>query len=116
MICGPEEVTNDEGTLRVGGGLDPAYSLPGKIRQPRFELPMGTDWKGLKRKAEIEVKGVGYPVRWACQQALEEDGSLRNLARDDIRAPWDSGVLCACEQRSSSSRCSLATCHPHMTG
>ena len=71
------EVTNDEGTLRVGGGLDPGYPLPGKIRQARFELPRGTDWKGLKLKAEIEVKGVRHPVRWACHQALEADGSLR---------------------------------------
>ena len=70
-------VTNDEGTLRVGGGLDPGYPLPGRIRQARFELPRGTDWKGLKLKAEIEVKGVRHPVRWACHQALEEDGSLR---------------------------------------
>jgi hypothetical protein len=71
------EVMNDAGTMRVGGGLDPGYPLPGKIRQARFELPRGTDWIGLRLKAEIEVKGVRHPVRWACHQALEEDGSLR---------------------------------------
>jgi hypothetical protein len=71
------EVTNDDGTLRVGGGIDPGYPLPGKIRQARFALPRGTDWKGLKLRAEIEVKGVRHPVRWACHQALEADGSLR---------------------------------------
>ena len=71
------EVTSDDGTLRVGGCLDPGYPLPGKIRQALFALPRGTDWKGLKLKAELEVKGVRYPVRWACHQALEEDGSLR---------------------------------------
>src|SRR6476619_1101628 len=65
------EVTNDDGRLRVGGGLDPGYPLPGKIRQAQFALPRGTDWKGLKLKAEIEVKGVRYPVRWACRQSLE---------------------------------------------
>jgi hypothetical protein len=58
-------------------GLDPGYPLPRRIRQARFELPRGTDWKGLKLKAEIEVKGARYPVRWACHQALERDGSLR---------------------------------------
>ena len=31
----------------------------------------------LERAAELEVKGVRYPVRWACRQMLEEDGSLR---------------------------------------
>ena len=41
------------------------------------ELPPRTDLKGLKLKAELAVKGVRYPVRWACHQALEDDGSLR---------------------------------------
>ena len=35
-----------------------------------------TKWQGLKLKAEIEVKGMRYPVRWACHQKLNEDGSL----------------------------------------
>ena len=69
-----------------GGGLDPGYPLPGKIRQARFALPAGTDWKGLLLKAELEVKGVRYPVRWACHQALEADGSLKLRRRRD----WDS--------------------------
>jgi hypothetical protein len=30
----------------------------------------------LRLKAEIEVKGQRYPVRWACCQKLNEDGSL----------------------------------------
>ena len=34
------------------------------------------DWKGLKLRAEIEVKGMRYPVRWACHQKLNDDGSL----------------------------------------
>jgi len=36
----------------------------------------GTKWQGLHLKAEIEVKGQRYPVRWACRQKLNEDGSL----------------------------------------
>jgi hypothetical protein len=70
-------VTTNDGTVLAGGGLDPGYPLPGKIRQAQFALPRGTDWKGLKLKAEIEVKGLRHPVRWACHQALEDDGSLR---------------------------------------
>jgi hypothetical protein len=45
-------------------------------------LPPGTDWRGLKLKAELEVKGARYPVKWACQQKTNPDGSLtleRNL-------------------------------------
>lgn len=71
------EVTTPDGRVLAGGGLDPGYPLPGKIRQARFRLPPGTDWKGLRLKAELEVKGVRYPVRWACRQALEPDHSLR---------------------------------------
>jgi len=70
-------VTTADGTVLAGGGLDPGYPLPGKIRQARLELPPGTDWQGLKLKAEIEVKDVRHAVRWACHQALEEDGSLK---------------------------------------
>jgi hypothetical protein len=30
----------------------------------------------LKLRAEIEVKGMRYPVRWGCRQKLNEDGTL----------------------------------------
>jgi hypothetical protein len=59
--------------------------LPGKIRQAQLVLPNVTDWKELKLKAEIEVKGMLYPVCWACHQKLNEDGSLTlrpNLRQD----------------------------------
>jgi len=70
------QVTSDDGKVNVGGSLDPGYPLPGKIRQAQFGLPRGTDWKGLQLRAEIEVKGVRHPVRWACQQKLNSDDSL----------------------------------------
>jgi hypothetical protein len=58
------------------GGVDAGYPLPGKVRQAELRLPKGTNWKGLKLRGEIEVKGQRYPVRWACKQALNGDGSL----------------------------------------
>jgi hypothetical protein len=64
------------GKVLASGGLDPGYPLPGKVRQAKFPLPRGTEWKGLRARAEIEVKGQRYPVRWACRQALEPDGAL----------------------------------------
>jgi hypothetical protein len=39
-------------------------------------LPKGTEWKGLRLKAELEVKGQRHPVIWACRQKLNSDGSL----------------------------------------
>jgi hypothetical protein len=65
-----------EGKPIRSGCLDAGYPLPGKIRQAQFVLPQGTKWQGLKLKAALEVKGVRYPVRWACHQKLNDDGSL----------------------------------------
>lgn len=69
-------VFNDNGSVNVRGGLDAGYPKPNGVRQAMFMLPKGTDWKGLKVKAEIEVKGELYPVEWACHQKLNTDGSL----------------------------------------
>ena len=69
-------VENEEGKPLKSGCLDPGYPVPGKVRQAQFVLPQGTKFKGLKLRAEIEVKGMRYPVRWACRQKLNEDGSL----------------------------------------
>ena len=64
-------------TFSVTGSLDPGYPLPGKVRQALFVLPKGTNWEDLEVSAELEVKGVRRPIRWACAQKLGEDGSLR---------------------------------------
>ena len=60
----------------VSGCLDAGLPVPGKIRQALFAMPPQTKFEGLKLRAQIEVKGMLYPVRWACRQALNEDGSL----------------------------------------
>jgi len=69
-------VQNQEGKTLKSGCLDAGYPLPGKIRQAQLVLPQGTQFEGLRLKAEIEVKNMRYPVRWACHQKLNEDGSL----------------------------------------
>jgi hypothetical protein len=69
-------VESEDGKPVAGGCLDAGYPLPGKIRQAQFVLPRETKWQGLKLKAEIEVKGMRYPVGWACHQKLNDDGSL----------------------------------------
>jgi hypothetical protein len=69
-------VESEDGRVLKSGCLDAGYPLPGKIRQAQFVLPNVADWKGLKLRAEIEVKGMRYPVRWACRQKLNEDGTL----------------------------------------
>jgi hypothetical protein len=69
-------IESTDGKLLKSGCLDPGYPLPGKIRQAQFVLPQGTKWQGLKLRAEIVVKGMRYPVRWACHQKLNDDGTL----------------------------------------
>ena len=69
-------VENADGKVLKSGCLDPGYPLPGKLRQAQLVLPQGTKFEGLKLRAEIEVKGMRYPVRWACHQKLNDDGSL----------------------------------------
>jgi hypothetical protein len=69
-------VLNEAGNVLASGGLDAGYPLPGKVRQAKLALPRGTNWQGLRLAGEIEVKGVRYPVRWSCRQALNADGSL----------------------------------------
>ncbi|MFO7447668.1 MAG: hypothetical protein R6W90_14980 [Ignavibacteriaceae bacterium] len=69
-------VFSDDGSVNESGCLDPGYPKPTGVRQAMFTLPKGTDWKGLKVKAELEVKSVRYPVEWACRQKLNADGSL----------------------------------------
>ena len=69
-------VLSDDGQVEVGGCLDPGYPLPRGVRQAMFLLPRRTDWRGLKLKAELEVKGVWHPVTWACQQKTNPDGTL----------------------------------------
>jgi hypothetical protein len=69
-------VLDKAGRALAAGCLDAGHPLPGKVRQAQFPLPRGTDWKGLRLKAEIEVKGQRHPVRWACKQSLNADSTL----------------------------------------
>lgn len=69
-------VESEDGKPLKSGCLDAGYPLPGKVRQAQFVLPKGTKWQGLRLRAEIEVKGMRYPVRWACHQKLNDDGTL----------------------------------------
>jgi hypothetical protein len=69
-------VEDKDGRRLAGGSLDPGYPHPGKVRQAQLPLPLGTDWRGLRLRAELEVKGVRYPVTWACTPKPNPDGTL----------------------------------------
>jgi len=67
---------NEHDQVVASGCLDAGYPLPRKVRQAQLVLPRGVAWQGLRLKAELQVKSQQYPVNWACQQAVNQDGSL----------------------------------------
>lgn len=69
-------VLDPGGCELAGGYLDPGHPLTRGVRQAMLLLPKGKDWKGLRLKAELDVKGVLHPVTWACHQKTEPDGTL----------------------------------------
>jgi hypothetical protein len=81
-----------EGPLSAGGALDPGHPCGGKLRQASLRLPRALEGGTVRLRAEIVTKGMRRPVRWACAQPVEADGSLavRLLAADDPR--WRKGI------------------------
>ncbi len=69
-------LVDEAGVVKASGCVDPGYPKPMGIRQVMLLWPGRKDWAGLRLKAEIEVKGMRYPLRWACRQTLNADGSL----------------------------------------
>ena len=86
-------VGSESGLQLCAGSLDAGYPLPGRVRQAQFPLPKGTSWRGLRLKAELEVKGQRYPVRWACQQKLHADGSLTLRPTNGLNVADETGGL-----------------------
>jgi len=69
-------VETPDGKVKIGGSLDAGQPYAGKVRQASFVLPKDLTGGELRLRAEIDLKGVRYPVRWTCQEALSSDGTL----------------------------------------
>ena len=69
-------VEDEQGRTLAGGCVDAGYPHPTGIRQAMLMLPQGSAWEGLRLNAEIEIKGVRHPLRWACRQPLNPDLSI----------------------------------------
>ena len=69
-------VLSEDGKIRVSGSVDAGYPKPTGVHQAMLMLPAGVNWEGLQLKAELEVKCVRHPIRWACRQKVNPDGSL----------------------------------------
>jgi hypothetical protein len=65
-----------KGEILAAGTIDAGYPIPHKVRQARLVLPADADWEGTRLKGELLVKGVIHPLRWACRELLNQDGTL----------------------------------------
>jgi hypothetical protein len=81
-----------DGKVRIGGNLDAGRPYAGRTRQASFILPKGMDGQKVILRAEIETKGVRRPVRWACAQPLNTDGSLTIQLKPNNDKNWRKGV------------------------
>jgi hypothetical protein len=69
-------VAGADGSFKLRGSLDPGHPHGGGIRLGSFMLPSGYTGK-VKLSAEIEMRpGVLRPLAWACEQPVNEDGSI----------------------------------------
>ncbi len=85
-------VESMNGEMRVGGGLDAGHPFGGGIRQASFIMPPGMEGEQVKIRAELETKGIRRPVRWACAQPLNPDGSLTIQLKTFADKGWRKGI------------------------
>jgi hypothetical protein len=81
-----------DGSVRLGGNLDAGQPYAGQFRQASIILPKGMDGQQIKLRAELEVKGVKRPVRWACQHPANPDGSVTIRLKKGSDPGWRKGV------------------------
>jgi hypothetical protein len=81
-----------DGKVKVGGNLDPGEPYAGKLRQASLILPKGLDGEHINLRAELDTKGVRRPVRWACHEKTNADGSLSIRLKKRSDTNWAKGV------------------------
>ena len=81
-----------DGRMKLGGNLDAGQPYAGQFRQASIILPKGMDGQQIKLRAELDVKGVKRPVRWACHNTTNPDGSLTIRLKKGADTNWRKGV------------------------
>lgn len=81
-----------DGSVKVGGNLDAGQPYAGQMRQASILLPKGMDGQQVRLRAEIEVKGVRRPVRWACFEPTTAEGALVIRLKKGSDPDWIKGV------------------------
>jgi hypothetical protein len=81
-----------DGRVKIGGNLDPGQPYAGSLRQCSLILPKDMDGQQVRLRAELEVKGIRRPVRWACHERTNPDGSLTIRLKKGSDPDWKKGV------------------------
>jgi hypothetical protein len=81
-----------DGRVKVGGNLDAGQPHAGRFRQCSLIFPKGMEGQQFILRAELEVKGVRRPVRWACHERTNPDGSLTIRTKKGSDPGWRKGV------------------------
>ena len=82
-----------DGGFRQSGSLDAGHPHAGKVRLASFVFPPGMDGQKVILRGEIEGKAaVRHPIRWACAQPLNPDGSLTIQLKSNADKDWRKGV------------------------
>jgi hypothetical protein len=86
------QVASPDASLKLRGTLDPGLPVGGGMRLASFILPKGFAGQ-LHLSAELEIRpGVLKPIAWACEQALNPDGSIAIAVRKSDDPAWRKGV------------------------
>jgi hypothetical protein len=78
----------------IGSGcLDAGHPHGGRVRLASLIAPRDLEGHPVFLSAELESKGgIRRPLRWACEQPLEPDGSFRLLVKPRTDGNWRKGV------------------------
>ena len=78
--------------LRLQGALDAGHPHADGLRQASFLLPEGYLGK-LQLSAQLEIRpGVKKRITWACEQPLNDDGSITVELKSPDDRGWRKGV------------------------
>ena len=81
-----------DGSVKVRGSLDPGHPSGGSLRLGSFLLPKGYV-RQIDQLDEIELRpGVLKPVAWACEQPLDQDGSIAVQIRPSNDPNWRKSI------------------------
>ena len=91
LLIGSRDIEPAESELLDHMGVRRVTEYAGRLRQGSFILPRDFRGDAVALRAEIEVRGVRRPARWACAQA-RPDGSLALKLKAADDPAWRKGI------------------------